>query len=655
MHKLLILLCSVALGFTVRSQTLFTYGAQKVDKKEFERAFSKNNPSNELKKESIQEYLDLFINFKLKVQAARDLKLDTLSNQKADLLNFRRQIESGFMTEEKTINALVKEAFERSQKDLHIAHIFIPFDPGFISNPAVNYMANKQADTSKAYQAIQKAFDELKAGADFSAVARKYSLDPAVNANKGDIGFITVFSLPYELENIAYGLPVGRFSVPYRSMSGYHIIKKIEERPAFGKMKAAQILLTFTPNSGPEEKQQLKRLADSLYGALQKGSAFDALARQFSTDRTGYLTGGVMPDFGIGRYEREFEDAAFGLQHNGDISRPIETAFGIHIIKRLGRVPASLDPSQAKALFRDEVMQDSRMQVANHLFDLEVLKLIEYRKAPLDEKALWQATDSFILRNSVVPVKNINANTILFSFAKLNKKAADWFPYARTIKTTSPEFAKLPFRELLNKFAIETGREYYRNHLEDYNAEFRAQLNEFKEGNLLFEVMERQVWSKAAADSSGLRAFYNRNRDKYQWGPSADAIFFTTSNRETAIDVRKNIKGIAEHWRMQSDLSNGKVIADSGRFELSQIPLAKNQEMNAGSMSPLIVNDQDSTATFVYVIKTYADSARRSFEEARGLVINDYQTELEKKWIAILKRKYPVKMNQAVFQSLIHK
>ena len=167
MQKLIVLLCGLSLASASRSQTLFTYGQHKVDKSEFERAFAKNNPSNDYSDKALKEYLNLFINFKLKVQAAKDLKLDTLPNQETDLMNFRRQIENGFMTEDKVINSLVKEAFVRSQKDIRVAHIFIPFDESFVRNPMANYMSNKNADTLKAYQSIQKAFSELKQGVDF--------------------------------------------------------------------------------------------------------------------------------------------------------------------------------------------------------------------------------------------------------------------------------------------------------------------------------------------------------------------------------------------------------------------------------------------------------------------------------------------------------
>jgi peptidyl-prolyl cis-trans isomerase SurA len=260
-----------------------------------------------------------------------------------------------------------------------------------------------------------------------------------------------------------------------------------------------------------------------------------------------------------------------------------------------------------------------------------------------------------VLKSNVIPVRNVNEKTILFYFAKTNRKAGDWFPYARTVKTTSPDDAKLPYPDLLEKFTILTGREYYRNHLEDYNPEFKRQLNEFKEGNLLFEVMERQVWSKAAADTAGTLAYYKKNKNKYQWGPSADAIFFTTSDRQTAEEVMKNVKDIARSWRIQADVSNGKILADSARFEISQIPTAKGSEVIAQMVTPMVVNNQDSSATFVYVIRTYSKPEGRSFEEAKGMVINDYQSELEKRWIATLKKKYPVTVNEAVIRSLVKK
>ncbi|HJU45186.1 MAG TPA: peptidylprolyl isomerase [Chitinophagaceae bacterium] len=408
---------------SLQAQTLFTYGDHKVSKQEFLRAYNKNNTDQQSTEKAYRDYLELYLRFKLKVQEALDKKMDTLPGQQADLQSFRNQAAEGFMTDDSTVEALVNEAFERSKRDIHIAHIFIPFNP------------TPPGDTITAFQKATDAYNELKRGTDFGNVARIYSADSAVQWSQGDIGFITVFTLPYALETLAYSTTPGSFSAPYHSNAGYHIFKNIGERPAAGRMKTAQILLLFAPGATDSLKYALKLKADSLYKALQQGASFEALAKQYSNDNLTYELGGEMPEFTVGKYDPVFEKAAFGLLKDGDISRPVLTQLGYHIVKRLALLPVNKDSANAVTFLRQQVLNDSRRNIA--------------------EKAMVQK--------------------------------------AYRITGLSPEMYNE--YELLN---------LYRDSLEKYNPEFAAQMQEFKEGNLLFEIMQLNVWDKPMAEQASL-------------------------------------------------------------------------------------------------------------------------------------------------------
>ena len=641
MKRLFILIISVLPGFYLSAQTLFTYGKHKVDKEEFLRAFYKNNTGDN-NEASLRTYLDLFIAFKLKVQAAKDNRIDTLASQKSDLLNFRQQIEADYLTDKNVIHKLVMEAFHRSQKDIRISHIFIPFD--LRDNSHIN-----PGDTSAAFEQINKAYAELNKGSDFSEVAVKYSSDPAVKSNKGDIGFITVFSLPYELESIAYTLPNNTFSPPYKSSAGYHILKKTGERPAWGRMSAAQILLAYAPSASPEEKQMQKKLADSLYRALRRGSDFPALAKQFSSERNAYATGGLLPEFGVGRYDPVFENAVFSLKKDGDISAPFETDFGIHIVKRIKHFPVSADSTAAETLFKDEVSHDARVRIAREQFTRRIINTVGYKKQFLQDQLLWSITDSFLWTNNFIPLKNITEKTVLFSLDKESKTVKDWLGFILSVKNkyTLP----FPYADLMKQFVSSSAIADYQAHLEDYNTDFRNQLTEFSEGNLLFEIMEQQVWSKAAEDKNGLRQYYEQHKEKYTWGPSANAIFFTTSSRETAEEVSRDIIGYSRKWKVLGESTSGRIIADSSRFELEQIP-GSSKTIQPGQITTLITDSVSGSTSFMYILAVHHQPAQRSFEEARGLVINDYQVLLEEEWLNRLKKKYPVKINEKLLHTL---
>lgn len=650
MKKILLLGCFIASHCWLSAQTLFTYGKHKVDKEEFLRAFYKNNTGDKSEK-AMRDYLNLFIAFKLKVQTARDMGLDTMPDQKRELQNFRKQIEAEYLTDDSMVTALCNEAFHRSKTDICLSHIFIPFDPNYFNNTGKPTPDTEKQDTTSAYNMAMQAYSALKRGEDFATLALHYSKDSAVKSNKGDIGYINIFSLSYPIENIAYTLNDGEFSTPYKSSIGYHIIKRTGSRPAFGKMRAAQILLAYSATATPEEKHQQQKLADSLYKVVKDGGDFEVLAKQFSAERNAYITGGLMPDFGVGRYDPVFEKNVLALTNDGDITAPFETEYGMHLVKRVKHIPVNTDSSQAVDLYKTQVLQDARINVAREKFSDHVVQLVGYKKIYQHDDILWSATDS-VLATSNLPGKNINAATVLFSVGNEQKVMSDWLKYINGIRSNYRNNTALPYPDLWKKFVALTANEYYNSHLEIYNTRFRNQLREFAEGNLLFDVMEIQVWGKASENKEALREYYEAYKSKYTWGTSVSAIFFTTSDKETTQKVRENISTYIHGWRTLAESSNGKIIADSARFDIAQIP-GETANIKAGTLTPPVMDTAEGTASFVYIIDKYPGPAQKTFDEAKGMVINDYQALLEDKWIAALKRKYTVKVKEPVFKHLL--
>lgn len=628
----------VLLAGAAHSQTLFSYGSNNVSKEEFLRAFNKNNTAATNTEKSYRDYLDLYTRFKLKVKAAYDAKLDTMPAQATELQNFRNQIVEGFMNDESSVQLLVDQAFTRSQQDLRIAHIYVPLNG---------------ADTATAYQKAMEAFNKIQAGADFGTIAETYSADPSVHTSKGDLGYITVFSLPYDFENIVYNTPVGKTSRPFRSRIAYHIFKIVAARPAVGRMKAAQILIGLMPNADAAEIEKRKIIADSVYNALLKGASFKEMVTRYSTDNIGFQSGGLLPEFGAGRYNGTFEDAAFGLTKDGEISRPVLTNFGYHIIQRVERLPVNTDSKNtaAMALLKQAVQTDKRIEVAKQLLAQRVMKTTGYKAAVFNEKLLLLYADSVYAGKKPVQSPAFNDKTVLFSFPGQKVAAADFGKYINSTKY-SPELIRgKSTSALLQQYAETVAMEYYRKRLENYNKEFASQLKEFKDGNLLFEIMQRQVWDKAAADSTGLKQYYAAHKNKYWWEASADVILFTCSDSASAARAQAQFIKDPADWKMLAQNSDGTIQADSGRFELSQLPVSVNNSVKTGVVTAPVKNTTDNITSFVYPIKLYPERMQRNFEDARGFVINDYQSFLEDKWIATLKKQYPVKVNETVLQS----
>ncbi len=623
----------------VESQMLFTYGTTPVSKEEYLRAFNKNNNGSANDEKAYRDYLELYIRFKLKVKAAYDAKLDTLATQKSELINFRNQIADGFMNDEGIVQSLVTEAFERSQKDIRISHIYIPFTG---------------TDTLSAFKKATEAYKKLQQPrADFATIAETYSEDPSVHVNKGDLGYITTFLLPYELETLAYNTAEGKISKLYKSKTAYHIFKTIAIRPAIGRMKAAQILLAFKPGADSNEKAALKNTADSIYEALQKGASFTAMVTRYSNDNVSYQTGGLMPEFGVGRYNADFENAAFALAKDSDISKPILSTYGYHILKRIERLPVNADKNRTEAMsqLKQSVQADNRIQLAKKALSQKIIKTGGYIKAKYPESLLWTYMDSVYQNRNTPQSAQMNDKTIIFSFPGQKVTAADFARYLNTVKNMPDVMRGKAIPQLLPDYTEVVAMEYYRNNMEKFNKEFAYQLKEFKDGNLLFEIMQQQVWDKAATDSIGLRKYYDNNKNKYWWESSANVIIFTCSDSLSAIKARSIFLKTPSEWRTQVQNADGTLQADSGRFELTQLPVSVGANLKEGFTSEPVKTSTDNIHTFVYIIKVNKERAPRNFEDAKGFVINDYQSFLEDKWIINLKKKYPVKVNETVLKT----
>lgn len=635
-YILSILLLTVVLSS--KAQTLFTYGTNKVDKAEFWRAFTKNN-SGATDEKAIRDYLELFVRFKLKVQAAKEAKLDTLPTIQNDIAAFRAQMVDQFMRNQTVVEELALEAIERSRSEVEIAHVFVAFG----------------ADSSKAKASIDKAYAQLKGGADFAAVTRSFSTNDYVKSTNGYIGFVTVFTLPYELETAIYTTAAGSYSKPVAGTSGYHIFKVLSKRTSVGKLKAAQILIAVPENATKEEIAAAKTKADMVYSLVQKGEPFEKLAQTYSDDKLTYSNGGLMPEFDYTKYDAVFSSAAFSLAKDGDVTTPVQTALGFHIIKRISLTtpPDVKKDQQLLSDYAEKVNNDPRIYVAYAKQKQEILKATNYKAIAYNEADVWTITDTTLKAKNYVGFYKANEQKGLFQLGTKKYTVTDWLKFVKSKQTAGYTPQRSQYKQMMNEFIDETAGQYYKDRLEFTNAELGNQLKEFREGSMLFEIMERKIWSIAPTDSVGLLTYYNSNKAKYNWEPSVNAVIFNCADTAVANRAFAMMKKDPMNWKTHMEMLGGTALADSSRFELTQLPVAEGTVLKPGELTAIITNPNDGSSSFCYIIKKYDGKEPRSYEDAKGLVINDYQLDLEEKWIAQLKKKYPVKINEAVLKSMV--
>ena len=625
-----------SLCLSVFSQTLFTYGGKTVSKNEFVNAFDKNPSADTMSREvALRGYLNLYINYKLKVQAAHDEKLDVTDEYRSDRDRFKLDMAETAINNEANINSLVREAFIRSRKDIQLAQVFIPVAAG--------------SDTAEAFKKIDEAYTQLKSGKSFSDVVASYTQDSAVKNNGGNIGFITVFTLPYEAENIVYNLKPGEFAKPYHSRIGYHIFKDVGERAALGNCKIQYLLFPMSPAPSEAEKTAGKQLADSVYKLIQSGASFADMQSMYSAKKGAQNT----TDVSVGQYDSNFENAVYTLQKEGDISVPFFTAYGWNIIKLIEKKTVVIDTNDisVKAAMQEKITADDRLTVARRNLGKKWTIAAGYKPGDYNVDDLWAYTDSTLESgNPPSHLKSVNNTTALFSFTGKKIMPDDWIRYVQ-MKTQQAN-RKPDYKELMPEFIAYATTNYYKEHIEQFHPELKAQLDEFNDANLLFAAMDKHVWSKASADSAGLLQYYKAHKEKYTWQPGADAIIVTANNKQVANELSQKIQQQPSAWHDLVNSYGSLAQADSSRFEYEQLPVKNTSDMKAGYASePATISDGNGY-TFVYITAIHSQPQPRNFDDSRGLIINDYQQVVEDKWIAELKKKYPVKVNEVVFKSV---
>ncbi|MBI5859140.1 MAG: peptidylprolyl isomerase [Sphingobacteriales bacterium] len=631
---------AVLLLSAASAQTLFTYGKYAVDVKDFLRAYNKNNSQPVTDKaKSISDYLELYIKSRLKIQEAYERRYDTLPQVKMEVSNLRTQIAENYMSDPELVSRMSNEAFQRSLKDIHVAHIFISFRN-----------AGGTIDMNAAKEKKETVIQRLQKGEDFLQVTQQTSDDPAVKNNKGDIGYITVFTLPYTFENAIYSTPTGKYSTVVESKSGYHIFKTLGERKAAGKLKAQQILLAIPPGADEATKKQIATLADSLYKRILAGDNFNRLASSFSNDYISGAAGGLMPDIGVGQYDPAFESVIWSLAKDGAVSKPFMTSHGWHIVKRISVKPVITDPKDNMNMqeLEQKIRTDSRWELSRDFIFNQVKTKAGFKKFTYDDAALWNMTDSVLDNKPMNLGWAIKAGTPLFAIGDSVYDATNWVNYANMYRYKQDGSGPKPHAQVRDEWEQFTMINYYKDHLESFNDDFSYQMNEFKDGNLFFEIMQQEIWNKAQNDSAALLELYEKNKKNYLWQKSADAVIFFCSDETTAKTVYNIVKKNPKDWKKVAEMYTEKIVVDSSKFEWNQIPGMEKIVPKPGMLLAPTVNKTDNTASFAYIVNSYSQPMQRTFTEARGMLINDYQDILEKKWDEELKKKYPVVIDQKV-------
>ncbi len=663
---------------------LLTIGGTPVTRSEFERVYRKNNTREDINSpEAIREYLQLFINYKLKVKEAEMLKMDTAQAFINELNGYKKQLAQPYLTDKEVTEELIKEAYERMKKEVRASHILIKLNADALPKDTLEawhrIMIIRDHLTGKAItpqrlteygQLVRKIFKpdsvaeqrieslrqclRLKGGNSentFADIARAISEDPSASDNSGDLGYFTALMMVYPFETAAYSHKPGEISLPVRTKFGYHILRVTDVRPASGEIRVAHIMVRLSPNAPDSVQFQAKQRIDEIYARLQKGENFEDLAQQFSDDRGSARSGGVLPWFGAGRMVADFEKAAFALANDGDFSEPVKTSYGWHIIKRLEKRPlASFD--EKKAEIKTQIARDPRSELSKTAMIARIKKEYQFKEYLKNKDEFINSLDSTLLQGEWQPPATHKWNKPLFVLKDKVYNQSDFARYiaSRQTKRTNITPQAIGY-SMYENFVNETCLEFEEAQLENKYPEFRNLMREYRDGILLFDLTDKMVWSKAVKDSAGLAAFYESNKHNYMWGNRCQAIVYDCLSGAIASRVKKRVKKGFHPDKIAAEIndkSQPNVNIKEGIFSkgdnewVDQVPWVKG-------LAPDII--KDSRVILVH-IKELLPPMPKTLQEARGLITSDYQNFLEQQWLDELRDKYEVVVNEDVLNSI---
>ncbi|MEZ4857196.1 MAG: peptidylprolyl isomerase [Flavobacteriaceae bacterium] len=619
---------------------LLTIDGNPVYAKEFKRVYNKNlDLVQEESQKSVDGYLNLFIEYKLKVAEAYAQNLNKNAEYISDFSKYEEQLSRNYIYDTKVAEDLLQEAYERGLVELEASHILIKCDLDAFPQ-----------DSLTAYNKIFEIRKRALSGEDFNELAKKTSEEPGVLEREGELGYFSVFTMVYPFETEAYNTPVGEISNIVRTQFGYHIIKVTNKRKKLPTINVSHIMVSTMKDTNTT---RAKERINEIYGLLKQGESFENLAKQYSDDKATAAKGGELRAFSKGDLKAPtFEEAAYALQNPGDISEPVKTDFGWHIIRLEKRNTIPTFEEQKKEL-ETKINSGDRLKIVSSSIKNKIKK--KYGFTGYDYLPFFQkyVNDSVLIRKWKYVAISEKDNKTIFTIGTKSHSYHEFANYIfeRQDKAKLYKQKKLFLETLYDEFETDMLNNYFKEELEKENDEYAGIIQEYRDGLLIFEVMEKNVWSKAKKDTLEQKEFFNKNIDKYQWKKRVDAFIFNSSKKENLLEVQNLLQQnkTPEEIKAQMNKDNKvNILLTSGVFELDSKEIPSNFEAKEGLSK---IYEGDTTFTLLQV-NAIVPPGPKKMEEVKGRVISDYQNEVEKNWVQSLKEKYEVEVNNNTLKKI---
>ena len=618
---------------------LMKINGKPVLKSEFEYIYNKNNSNNSLDKKTLDEYVDLFVNFKLKVEEAKAQGLDTTKSFINELAGYRSQLTKPYLTDAKVDESVLQEAYNRLKEDVEVSHILIRVQQN--ATPADTLDAWKKINT------IAKRIEKE----DFAKVAKEVSEDESAKENNGYIGWVSAFRTVYPFETMAYNTKPGTISKPVRTAFGYHIVKVQGRRESQGEILVAHIM-RFTEQGNDEKNRSAKFKIDSIYDRVKAGDDFGKLANDLSDDRGSATKNGELPWFGAGRMIPEFENAAFALKNKGDMSAPIQSAYGWHIIKLIDRKGIDTFENMKEDL-QSKVKRDERASLGLKSFVAKLKSDYKFTTNNESVKEYYSLLDKKTLTDSIFQLEAAKLAKPIMTIATKAFTQSDFTQFLKANSYTDKTAAADIIDEKYAAFAEKEILAYEDSQLEKKYEDFRFLMQEYHDGILLFEVSNNEVWEKASKDTEGLAKYFNNNKADYKWEkPHFKGRLIMCKDKETfkaakAIVKKSHNDSIDKYLRTRLNDSIQHV-----KIEKNIFVQGDNKQVDKLAFKSKAMVEADKDYPFVFVSGKMLKTLPEDYTDVRGLVTADYQEYLEKEWIAKLRTKFTVEIDKKILETV---
>jgi len=633
-------------SFMVRAQAtkevLFTINDKPYYTDEFIRVYNKNlDLVKDESQKDLTQYLELFIGYKLKVNKANKLGLQDNPQYQNELKSYRVQLAKNYTTDSKVTKELLDEGYTRLLKEVNASHILIMVDEN--ASPA---------DTLTAYNKTIDIRNRIMKGEDFGAVAQEVSQDPSAKENKGDLGYFTAFRMVYAFENGAYKTPVGMVSMPVRTKFGYHLIKVNDIRNNRGEVVVAHIMILKQKDG--VDVVNAKSTIEDIYKKLQQGEKFEELAKQFSEDKSSASKGGILNRFSSGQLSsEEFENVAFSLTKENSVSQPFETQFGWHIVKLVEKFPVK-SFEESKVELENKISKDDRSRLIENSLTEKLRKKYPFKRDNKLFASLTKlVTNDFYEAKWELPSDAKKYSQTLFSVGTKKISGTNFLDYIYSKQKSG--IAIKPLDKLVEKlyqnYTDEQRNQYNNDNLEKEFPDFAAVMDEYRDGLLLFDLMDKEIWQRSKTDTTGLKAFYETQKEKHVWKTRVNAEIFSSTNLDlmkkvlVMINKNRNSNEIKDKFNTKDTVN---VMVYEGFYEDGADALPKDTKMEVG------VSGITNKGEYYYITKVnkVIPPGYKTIDECKGKLVNDYQQYLEQNWVSELKKEYEVKINQDVFEKV---